>query len=137
MRSQTEYAVTLRAKIAGIDNDYEGEILLSMSTPPDSCTLVFEGKGRAACLAIGTAQINLSAKDDGTRVAYTVAGMAGGKLAECGESLLLKAGEKIIEKGSSLPSLITWLRCRASRPLPLLRNPSPAACRIRAGPGCW
>ena len=53
---------------------------------PNSCTLVFEGKGRAACLAIGTAQVNLSTKDQGTRVAYTVAGMTGGKLAECGES---------------------------------------------------
>jgi len=31
-------------------------------------------------------------------VAYTVAGMAGGKLGECGEGVLLKAGEKIIEK---------------------------------------
>ena len=59
---------------------------------------MFEGKGRAACLAIGTAQVNLSTKDQGTRVAYTVAGMTGGKLAECGESLILKAGEKIIER---------------------------------------
>ena len=31
-------------------------------------------------------------------MAYTVAGMTGGKLAECGESLILKAGEKIIER---------------------------------------
>ncbi|WP_343736703.1 carbon monoxide dehydrogenase subunit G [Achromobacter sp.] len=98
MRSPTEYAVTLRAKIAGIDTDYEGEILLSDMNAPDSCTLVFEGKGRAACLAIGTAQVNLTTKDQGTRVAYTVAGMAGGKLGECGEGVLLKAGEKIIEK---------------------------------------
>ncbi|CAB3830952.1 hypothetical protein LMG3410_00754 [Achromobacter aegrifaciens] len=97
-RSDTEYAVTLRAKIAGLDTDYDGEILLSDVNAPDSCTLVFEGKGRAACLAIGTAQINLSTKDQGTRVAYTVAGMTGGKLAECGENLVLKAGEKIIEK---------------------------------------
>jgi carbon monoxide dehydrogenase subunit G len=97
-RSDTEYAVTLRAKIAGLDTDNDGEILLSDVNAPDSCTLVFEGKGRAACLAIGTAQINLSTKDQGTRVAYTVAGMTGGKLAECGEGLVLKAGEKIIEK---------------------------------------
>ncbi len=98
LRSPTEYAVTLRAKVAGIDTDYEGEILMSDTNAPNSCTLVFEGKGRAACLAIGTAQVNLSTKDQGTRVAYTVAGMAGGKLAECGEGLLLKAGDKIIQK---------------------------------------
>ncbi len=96
--SPTEYAVKLRAKVAGIDTDYDGEILMSDVDPHNSCTLAFEGKGRAACLAIGTAQINLSTKDDGTRVAYTVACMAGGKLAECGESLLLKAGDKIIQK---------------------------------------
>lgn len=97
-RSPTEYAIKLRAKVAAIDTDYEGEILLSDVDAPNSCTLVFEGKGAAACLAIGTAQVNLSTKDQGTRVAYTVAGMTGGKLAECGEGLLLKAGEKIIEK---------------------------------------
>ncbi|WP_116520428.1 SRPBCC family protein [Achromobacter insuavis] len=97
-RSATEYAVTLRAKVAGIDTDYEGEILLSDVDPPNSCTLVFEGKGLAACLAIGTAQVNLSTKDEGTRVAYTLAGMTGGKLAECGEGLVLKAGEKIIDR---------------------------------------
>ncbi|KOF53909.1 carbon monoxide dehydrogenase [Achromobacter sp. DMS1] len=97
-RSPTEYAVTLRAKVAGLDTDYDGEILLSDVDPPNSCTLVFEGKGKAACLAIGTAQVNLSAKDEGTRVAYTVAGMTGGKLAEYGEGVVLKAGEKIIEK---------------------------------------
>ena len=104
-RSPTEYAVTLRAKIAGLDTDYEGEILLSDVDPPNSCTLVFEGKGRAACLAIGTAQVNLSTKDQGTRIAYTVAGMTGGKLAECGEGLVLKAGEKFIDHMAAQPRL--------------------------------
>ena len=96
---------------------------------PNSCTLVFEGKGRAACLAIGTAQVNLSTKDQGTRVAYTVAGMTGGKLAECGESLILKAGEKIIER--FFAAFIDYMagqprlapppaaRARASRPVQL------------------
>ncbi len=97
-KSLTEYEVTLRAKIGGLDTDYEGEILLSDVDPHNSCTLVFEGKGKAACLAIGTAQVNLTTKDQGTRVAYTVAGMTGGRLAEYGEALLLKAGEKIIDK---------------------------------------
>ncbi|WP_313698718.1 carbon monoxide dehydrogenase subunit G [Achromobacter sp.] len=97
-RSPTEYTVTLRAKVAGIDTDYDGEILMADVNPYNSCTLAFEGKGRAACLAIGTAQINLSAKDDGTRLTYTVACMAGGKLAECGEDLLVKAADKIIQK---------------------------------------
>ncbi len=97
-RTPTEYGVVLRAKVAGLDTDYEGEILLSDVVPGESCTLVFEGKGLAACLAIGTAQINLTSKDEGTRLAYTVAAMAGGKLAEFGEDTLFKAANRIVEK---------------------------------------
>ncbi|AOB33110.1 carbon monoxide dehydrogenase [Bordetella sp. H567] len=97
-KSPTEYAFTVRAKVAGLGADYEGEVLLSDVNPPHGCTLVFEGKGNAAGLAIGTAQVNLTPKDEGTRLSYTLAAMAGGKLAEFGEGTLLKAGEKIVQK---------------------------------------
>jgi carbon monoxide dehydrogenase subunit G len=97
-RSDTEYWVTLHSKVAGIDANYEGELLLSDVDAPNSCTLAFEGKGNAAGLAIGTAQINMTPSNEGTRVSYTVAAMAGGKLGELPSSVLLKAGEKIIEK---------------------------------------
>jgi len=96
-RSPTEYWVTLHSKACGIEAEYEGELLLSDIQAPDSCTLAFEGKGRAAGLVIGTAQVNLTTKDDGTRLAYTVAGMAGGKLAQVGEPMLVKAGNKIVD----------------------------------------
>lgn len=96
--SPTEYHVTLHTKVAGIAASYEGEILMSDVNAPDSCTLAFEGKGAAAGMAIGTAQINLAQKEQGTRLTYTVAGMAGGKLAECGERALVGAAQKIIAK---------------------------------------
>jgi len=97
-RSTTEYVLTLRTKVAGIRADYEGEILLSDLDPPHGCILVFEGQGQAAGLVVGTAQIKLTPKDDGTRLSYAVVAMAGGKLAQLGEATLLKAGEKIVEK---------------------------------------
>lgn len=97
-RTPTEYELVVRAKVAGLETDYQGEILLSDLDPPHSCTVAFEGKGLASGLAIGTAQVNLSPKDDGTRLSYTVAAMAGGKLAELGESTIMKAGNKIVEK---------------------------------------
>ena len=131
----TEYAVTLRAKVAGIDTDYDGEILLS-DVAPQQLHPGVRRQGRAACLAIGTAQVNLSTKDQGTRVAYTVAGMTGGKLAECGESLILKAGEKIIER-----FFAAFIDYMAGQPrlAPPPRRPSPslAACPTPAGPGRW
>ncbi|GAB1577050.1 CoxG family protein [Bordetella petrii] len=97
-RSPTEYALALHAAVGGMDADYEGEILLSDLNPPHSCTLAFEGKSETACLAIGTAQITLSPKDHGTRLAYTVAAMAGGTLGKVGEPALMKAGGKLVGK---------------------------------------
>jgi len=97
-RSPTEYGLVIRTKVAGIEAEYEGEILLSDLNPPHGATLAFEGKGAAAGLAIGTAQVSLAEKEEGTRLSYTVAAMAGGKLAELGEGTILKAGGKIVEK---------------------------------------
>lgn len=104
--------------------------------PHNSCTLAFEGKGRAACLAIGTAQINLSSKDDGTRLAYTVACMAGGKLAECGESLLLKSGDRIIQKffADFIDHMAGQPRVAPPPPPPNLNR---VGCPIPDGPGLW
>lgn len=96
--SPTEYHFTLHTRVAGIDASYEGEILMSDVDAPSSCTLAFEGKGAAAGLAIGTAQVSLTDKEQGTRMAYTLAAMAGGKLAECGDRALQAAAEKIIAK---------------------------------------
>lgn len=97
-RTPTEYALCLHARVGGVEARYEGEVLLSELNPPHSCALAFEGKSETDSLAIGTAQITLSSKDDGTRLAYTVAAMAGGPLGKIGEPVLLKAGGKVVEK---------------------------------------
>lgn len=97
-QSPTEYALSMRANVGGLQAQYEGEILLSELKPPHSFSLAFEGKSQTSSLAIGTAQITLSPKDDGTRLAYTVAAMAGGTLGKVGEQALIKAGGKLVEK---------------------------------------
>ena len=131
----TEYAVTLRAKVAGIDTDYDGEILLSDVDPPTVapwCSRAGPGGLPGHRHRPGQPQH----QDQGTRVAYTVAGMTGGKLAECGESLILKAGEKIIER-----FFAAFIDYMAGQPrlAPPPRRPSPslAACPTPAGPGRW
>ena len=93
----TEYAVTLRAKVAGIDTDYDGEILLS-DVDPQQLHPGVRRQGPGGLPGHRHRPGQPQHQDQGTRVAYTVAGMTGGKLAECGESLILKAGEKIIER---------------------------------------
>lgn len=95
--SDGEYLVTVHSKLGGIDCSYQGELLVADVDAPNGCTLAFEGKGHAAGLVIGTAQIRLSPKDKGTRVAYTVAAQVGGKLGEVGERGIRSAADKIIE----------------------------------------
>ena len=97
-RSPTEYGLTVRTRVAGLESEYHGELLVSDVDPPHACTLAFEGKGRAAGLVIGTAQVNLAPKDDGTRLSYTVAAQVGGKLAELGEAAVAKAAGQVVEK---------------------------------------
>ena len=124
----TEYAVTLRAKVAGIDTDYDGEILLS-DVDPQQLHPGVRGQGPGGLPGHRHRPGQPQHQDQGTRVAYTVAGMTGGKLAECGESLILKAGEKIIER--FFAAFIDYMagqprlapppaaRARASRPVQL------------------
>jgi len=97
-RTPTEYALSLHANVAGVEAGYEGEVLLSELNAPHGCSLAFEGKSHTACLAIGTAQITLAPKDEGTRLAYTVAAIAGGTLGKVAEPVLIKAGGKLVEK---------------------------------------
>jgi len=96
--SPTEYHFALHTRVGGLEADYEGELLMSDIQAPESCTVAFEGKGAAAGMAIGTAQINLAQKEQGTRLTYTIAAMAGGQLAQCGQRALAGAAEKILTR---------------------------------------
>lgn len=97
-RSPTEYALCLQANVGGVEARYEGEVLLSELLPAHQCSIAFEGKSNNASLAIGTAHITLSEKDNGTRLAYSVAAMAGGALGKVSEPVLMKAGNKVVDK---------------------------------------
>ncbi|AHV94695.1 carbon monoxide dehydrogenase [Bordetella holmesii] len=96
--TDTEYAITVRAKVGGLDAEYAGEVLVSDAEAAQCCSLAFDGKGAAAGLAIGTADVRLSPKDNGTRISYVVTATAGGKLAALGEPAILKAAGKIIDR---------------------------------------
>ncbi len=97
-QSPNEYHLTLRPKVDGASTPYEGEIMFSEIDETYSCTLAFEGKGAATGMFIGTAQINLSDRENGTRLTYAVAAFVGGKLAKHGESKLTAGAQRIIDK---------------------------------------
>lgn len=129
-----EYALTLRTKMGGMEHDYQGEVLLSDVEPGRSAMLAFEGMGAAAGLVIGTAQLTLAEKENGTRLSYAIAGMAGGKLAELGEAVILKAGNKILDK--FFAAFVEHMS-RQPHTAPPPPPPEPEATGISNSPWSW
>ena len=96
--SANDYHVSLQPKVDGASTPYECEIMFSEIDETYSCTLAFEGKGAASGMVIGTAQINLSDRENGTRLTYAVAACVGGKLGELGEKHVTAGAQRIIDK---------------------------------------
>lgn len=132
--AEREYEIAVRATVAGLEAEYEGEVLLSDLRPGESLALAFEGKGAAAGMAIGTAQLQLTPKDHGTRLAYTLAVMTGGPLAALGEAALTKAGQRLIEKFFS--RFIEHM-ARQPRQAPPPPPPEPPAKGLAASRWSW
>lgn len=132
--AEREYQIAVRATVAGLEAEYEGEVLLSDLRPDESLALAFEGKGAAAGMAIGTAQLQLTPKDHGTRLAYTLAVMTGGPLAALGDPPLTKAGHRLIEKFFS--RFIDHM-ARQPRQAPPPPPPEPPAKGLAASRWSW
>ena len=86
--SDTEMDATVSIKVGPVKAKFKGAVELTNLNPPESYTIVGEGKGGAAGFAKGGAKVRLSDLDDGgTRLEYDVEASVGGKLAQLGGSL--------------------------------------------------
>ena len=96
--SDTEYAITLSTRVAGVKHHFTGEILLSDETPPYRCQVAFEGTEEHAGLAIGHANVSLqAASHGGTRLQYELHAAAGGSLAKLGQAPLEHVCRKMVD----------------------------------------
>jgi carbon monoxide dehydrogenase subunit G len=95
--SDTEYGVAMTARVGPVSAKFTGRLLLADIAAPRSYTLKFEGQGGAAGFANGTAKVELSPADDGTRIDYTVKAQVGGKLAQIGSRLIDGAAAKVAD----------------------------------------
>ena len=96
--SATDYQFALRASVGGVKSDYDGELLLCDVDQPNSFCVAFESKGDATGLVIGNGRVELSEKDGGTRIAYSLELRTGGLLAQMGEPAVQKAVEHLFER---------------------------------------
>ena len=93
--SDTEYQLTMTAKVGPVSAKFKGLMTLSDMAPPHSYTLLFEGQGGVAGFAKGQAYVQLSPEAEGTRLGYEVKAMIGGKLAQVGARLIDGVAKKI------------------------------------------
>ncbi len=82
------------AKIGPVKARFTGNVELSNINPPESYTISGEGKGGAAGMAKGGADVFLEADGDTTILKYTVKADVGGKLAQIGSRLIQSTANK-------------------------------------------
>jgi uncharacterized protein len=94
-QSDTEYLLTMTAKVGPVSAKFKGKMTLLEVQAPDSYTLQFEGQGGVAGFAKGSAEVKLAAEGDATRLKYSVKANIGGKLAQVGARLIDGVAKKI------------------------------------------
>lgn len=95
--SETEFEAAVTAKIGPVKAKFKGAVELQDLDPPNSYTIVGEGKGGAAGFGKSSAKVRLEEADGGTRMIYEVNAQVGGKLAQIGSRLVSSASKKMAD----------------------------------------
>ncbi len=96
--SDTELRARIAAAVGPVRARFLSRIRLENLNPPESYTLVGEGKAGAAGFGRGTAEVTLSvAEDSATLLRYAADFKVGGKLAQVGSRLVLGATKKTVD----------------------------------------
>ena len=97
LTGENKYKVVLGVKIGPVSAKFNSELELRDLMPPDSYTIVFEGKGGVAGFGKGQAQVKLIPQGTSTQLDYVVNAQVGGKIAQVGSRLIDAAAKKIAE----------------------------------------
>ena len=97
-QSETELNALVVSAIGPVKARFKSRITLEDLNPPESYTLVGEGKAGAAGHGRGSAHVVLSESDGGTLLKYAADFKVGGKLAQVGSRLVLGATKKIADE---------------------------------------
>lgn len=89
---------TVVAKIGPVKATFKGAVTLENMVPPESYTIVGEGKGGVAGFAKGSADVSLAEDGDATVLSYSVKAQVGGKLAQLGSRLIVSTSRKMADE---------------------------------------
>ncbi len=88
------FDAVVQAKVGPVRAKFSGRVELSDIRPPESYRISGQGKGGAAGVAKGSADVSLTEDGDGTLLDYVVTADVGGKLAQVGSRLVQSTANK-------------------------------------------
>jgi carbon monoxide dehydrogenase subunit G len=95
--SDNELEARVKAKVGPVSATFTGKVTLGDLNPPESYTIVGEGKGGAAGFARGGAEVALAEDGTGTVLRYNAKADVGGKLAQIGSRLIQSTAKKMAD----------------------------------------
>ena len=90
-----ELTATVVSKVGPVKATFKGEVRLENLNPPESYSIVGEGKGGVAGFAKGGADVKLTEDGDETVLAYEARAQVGGKIAQLGSRLIDSTAKKM------------------------------------------
>lgn len=94
---EDSYDAHLKIGVAGLKGSYVGKILLKDKKPPESYTLIMEGKGGPGFVK-ATVKIKLTAKGGETELYCDADAQVGGLIAAVGSRLIEAAAKKMADE---------------------------------------
>jgi carbon monoxide dehydrogenase subunit G len=129
--SDTEYRVVMVASVGPVKAKFNGKLVLSDLSPPNSYSLSFEGSGGAAGFGKGGAQVSLKTEGAGTRLTYSAKASVGGKLAQVGSRLIDGVARKMAD------DFFTAFNEKLAGPAVKPEGAAPAAGKSGIHPAWW
>lgn len=93
--SDQSFDAVVTLKVGPVKAKFKGSVTLDDLNPPESYSLVGEGKGGAAGFASGKADVRLQEDGAGTLLTYKVQANLGGKIAQLGSRLVQGTANKL------------------------------------------
>jgi hypothetical protein len=93
-----QYAVVMTAALGPVRARFNGRVTLEDIVIAERYSLRFEGDGKVAGFARGTARVALQDEGTGTRLEYDAEALIGGRIAQVGSRLVDPAARKFVEQ---------------------------------------
>lgn len=95
--SPEEFRVVMAIAIGPLRARFNGSLTMSDVMAPESCTMVFEGKGGAVGFGKGNSAVKLVESNGQTELTYSAQAQVGGKLAQVGSRLIDSVARKMAD----------------------------------------